>query len=91
MLGYTNAIGDLILNSLQVGDLIVELESILHLCHTLGPTAALAKLGAAHNPGSLTIPNWEPDRDLVPMIEGLKLMRAAVQAGEHRYLWFVGD
>lgn len=91
MLGYTNATGNLVLNSLQVGDLELELDAILELSRQLGANEALVQLEARFEPDDFSIVDWDSERDLNDMLLAIQSMCSFVQAGEHRYLWFVGD
>lgn len=90
MLGYTDATGDMILNSLQVEKLIREIDQILVMVKENGVVEVLRRLQASEE-DDFTVPGWNAERDLEPMLLDLRDLCMSIRPGDRKFLWFLGD
>jgi hypothetical protein len=91
MLGYTDTMGNLILNQLQVRDLLEEIATIERMVELDGPAAAAEQLGTPDVSDDFKVANWEVESGLLSTLAQLRQASLLTLERPHRYLWFVGD
>jgi len=90
MLTHQDPYGNTILNQLQVGSLLAELNEIDAAIARLGARLALERVGSPLLSDGV-LPIDEVDQVVSVYIAGLRDLGATTLAKVHRYLWFVGD
>ena len=91
MLAHIDPFGHTVFNRPQVRTLQDEILAILDACARDGVLQTARSIGADQADESTGVPGWDLERDVVGLLQSLRMACEAAAARQHRYLWFFGD